>query len=161
MADAMHSIVTKLIRRHPHVFGDGEVDGTGACWQTGARRAREKAKAIIQTHPLDGAGSRLLERHVSYNPRRRQHCSIAKHWRTKIPLAQATAVHQRETVKFLWQLVALSNEHDVNAEDALRRLVRDREEDARVEAHFIAAPPCHLLHYRSIANYNLVGLICP
>ena len=56
MADVMHHIVRKLIRRHPHVFGDVTVDGSSevtANWD--AIKAQEKAdKGQAAGSPLDG-----------------------------------------------------------------------------------------------------------
>ena len=56
LADAMQSIVTKLIRRHPHVFGDVDVDGIDAVWANwDAIKVQEKAaKGQVINHPLDG-----------------------------------------------------------------------------------------------------------
>lgn len=129
MADAMHGIVTKLIRRHPHVFGDVQVDGTRAVlanWDV--IKAQEKAaKGITQSHPLDGVPAALpaLEK-------ARQLQSKAN----KADLLDRKAVAQQNQAlrsalgeqtdeaafgRLLWQLVALAHEHDVNAEDALRR----------------------------------------
>ncbi|MEZ4622650.1 MAG: MazG nucleotide pyrophosphohydrolase domain-containing protein [Caldilineaceae bacterium] len=61
LADAMQSIVTKLIRRHPHVFGDVSVDGVDAIWANwDAIKAQEKAaKGQVVEHPLDGVPTAL------------------------------------------------------------------------------------------------------
>ncbi len=138
MADAMHSIVTKLIRRHPHVFGDVEVDGTGAVlanWD--AIKAQEKAaKGITQTHPLDGVPASLpaLEKARQLQSKAKKAALLDRkalaHENPMLAQAIGSAISEETVGKFLWQLVALSNEYDVNAEDALRRFaVRYREEN--------------------------------
>ncbi len=58
-ADVAHAITTKMIRRHPHVFGDGEARSAGTAKGFWERiKAEEKAaKAAAQQHAGTGAGS--------------------------------------------------------------------------------------------------------
>ena len=60
-SDVARGIADKMIRRHPHVFGDSEVDGSAAqtvAWE--AQKAEERrAKAVAAGRPesaLDGVG---------------------------------------------------------------------------------------------------------
>ncbi len=61
MADVMHHVVAKLIRRHPHVFGETEVAGVSdvlSNWD--AIKAEEKAaKGEATPGPLDGIPAHL------------------------------------------------------------------------------------------------------
>ena len=58
-ADVAHAITTKMIRRHPHVFGDGEARSVGTAKGFWERiKAEEKAaKTAGQQHAGTGAGS--------------------------------------------------------------------------------------------------------
>lgn len=128
MAQVMHNTVTKLIRRHPHVFGDIVVEGVEtvlANWD--AIKAQEKAaKGQTQHHPLDGVPATLpaLEK-----ARELQSKAVKAGLLDRAALAQADArlAHwattpptEEELGEFLWRLVALAHTAGLNAEDALR-----------------------------------------
>lgn len=128
MADVVHGIVTKLIRRHPHVFSDTVVDGVQtvlANWD--AIKAQEKAaKGQTSTHPLDGVPAALpaLEK-----ARQLQSKAAKAKLLDRRELAQAlpelatrlgAAPDERQLGEMLWQLVALAHQWELNPEDALR-----------------------------------------
>jgi uncharacterized protein YabN with tetrapyrrole methylase and pyrophosphatase domain len=128
MADAVHSIVTKLIRRHPHVFGATAVDGVQtvlANWD--AIKAEEKAaKGLASGHPLDGVPAALpaLEK-----ARQLQSKAAKAGLLDRAALAQASpalaalfgeAMDEQQLGELLWRLVALAHKAGLNAEDALR-----------------------------------------
>jgi len=128
MADAMQGIVTKLIRRHPHVFGNVVVDGVETVvtnWD--AIKAQEKAdKGQIERHPLDGVPAALpaLEK-----ARELQSKAAKAGLLDRAQLAQADpalAQWQQEPIteealgELLWRIVALAHRAGLNAEDALR-----------------------------------------
>ncbi len=128
MAQAMQSIVTKLIRRHPHVFGDVIVDGVDtvlANWD--AIKAQEKAaKGQSNVHPLAGVPAALpaLEK-----ARELQAKAAKAGLLDRATLAQAdprlahwlaTPPTEEELGEFLWRLVALAHTAGLNTEDALR-----------------------------------------
>ncbi|MBX3015790.1 MAG: MazG family protein [Caldilineaceae bacterium] len=128
MAAAMQSIVTKLIRRHPHVFADVAVDGVEtvvANWD--AIKAQEKAaKGERPGHPLDGVPATLpaLER-----ARELQAKATKAGLLERAALVQAeprlaawasSPLDEAELGELLWQIVALAHRADLNAEDALR-----------------------------------------
>ena len=128
MAQVMQNIVTKLIRRHPHVFGNVTVDGVEnvvANWD--AIKAEEKAaKGQTQLHPLDGVPAALpaLEK-----ARELQAKAAKAGWLDRATLAQANSLmtlSQPETLteeslgEWLWGIVALAHTAGLNAEDALR-----------------------------------------
>ncbi|MEO0558290.1 MAG: nucleoside triphosphate pyrophosphohydrolase [Bacteroidota bacterium] len=63
IADVMRAEMTKLVRRHPHVFGDEVVSGTGEVlrnWEAIKRAEREEAgKAVTAPSVLDGVPEAL------------------------------------------------------------------------------------------------------
>ncbi len=128
MGDVIHHIVTKLIRRHPHVFGNADVDGVDQIWANwDAIKAQEKAdKGLPARHPLDDVPERLpaLEKARVLQSKA---AKLGLLNRTELAQANAQLValvgdapDERTIGKLLWQLVALAKEHDVNAENALR-----------------------------------------
>lgn len=133
MSEVMRGIVTKLIRRHPHVFGDVAVTGVDnvlANWD--AIKVQEKAAQGIQPHPLDGVPAALpaLEK-----ARKLQSKAAKLGLLDRAALAHRTpalsallanasnpaaAPSEADLGALLWQLVALAHEYDLDAEDALR-----------------------------------------
>ncbi|MCX6048097.1 MAG: MazG family protein [Chloroflexi bacterium] len=128
MADVINGVVTKLIRRHPHVFGDTIVDGVQSVltnWD--AIKAQEKlAKGQRQPDPLDGvpAGLPALEK-----ARQLQSKAAKAGLLDRVVLSQTTpelatllgaAPTEARLGEILWQLVAFAQTVDLNPEDALR-----------------------------------------
>jgi MazG family protein len=128
MADAMRSIVTKLRRRHPHVFEDVVVDGVQTVltnWD--AIKAQEKAeRGVAHTDPLDGVPAAL----PALEKARQLQSKAAKSGlldraalAASDPTLAAFLENQLDEAKlgeFLWCLVAVAHEAGLNAEDALR-----------------------------------------
>lgn len=128
MGDATQSIVSKLIRRHPHVFGNTKVDGVDAVLVNWDRiKAEEKAaRGITAVHPLAGVPAALpaLEKARETQSKAQKANLLDRH-----SLAHENALLVRalgsapDGAAFghaLWQIVALAKEHGVIAEDALR-----------------------------------------
>lgn len=128
MADAMHSVVTKLRRRHPHVFADLAVDGVeGVLTNWDAIKAQEKAaKGLVPGHPLDGVPAALpaLEkaRQVQAKGAKAGLLDRAAIAQANPALAAIFAAGMDEGAlgELLWQVVALAHASGLNAEDALR-----------------------------------------
>lgn len=128
MAQSMQSIVTKLIRRHPHVFGDVMVDGVEtvlANWDT--IKVQEKAaKGQTQVHPLDGVPATLpaLEkaRELQSKAAKAGLLDRARAAQADPALAQwqPAALTEERLGELLWRVVALAHTAGLNAEDALR-----------------------------------------
>lgn len=130
MADVVRGVVTKLIRRHPHVFGDVTVSGVEhvlANWD--AIKAQEKNEKGMPPDPLDGVAPALpaLEK-----ARKLQSKAAKAGLLDRSALVQANpmlaallgdAPDERKVGQILWELTALANLHGVNAEDALRSFV--------------------------------------
>jgi tetrapyrrole methylase family protein/MazG family protein len=141
MSDVMRGIVTKLIRRHPHVFGDvtvSNVDHVLANWD--AIKAQERAEQGVKPHPLDGVAASLpaLEK-----ARKLQSKASKLGLLDRKALAQQTpelaAIFARQPDEarlgaLLWALVALAHTHDLDAEDALRAYAVGFREEAEEKA---------------------------
>ncbi len=130
MGDVVRGVVTKLIRRHPHVFGDVNVSGVDhvlANWD--AIKAQEKAEMGVKLSPLDGVAPGLpaLEK-----ARKLQSKAAKAGLLDRRALATANAAlcallgdtpDEEKVGELLWQLVALANLHGVEAENALRSFI--------------------------------------
>ena len=141
LGDVMHGVVTKLIRRHPHVFGDAQVDGVGQVlvnWD--AIKAQEKAAKGIAPHPLDGVPAAL----PALDKARELQSKAAKaglldrsavgHANPALVASLGQRIDAEAVGQALWQLVALAKEHDIIAEDALReQAVRFRAEHQKAK----------------------------
>lgn len=129
MSDAMHSIVTKLIRRHPHVFGDTQVDGVQtiiANWD--AIKAQEKAeKGLPPPHPLDGVPAALpaLEKACQLQSKAAKAGLLPSPASTtlgdRLGQVEDTPLTEEQLGAILWRLVELARHSDLNPEDALRQ----------------------------------------
>ena len=128
MADVINGVVTKLIRRHPHVFGDTVVDGVqGVLTNWDAIKAQEKiAKGQTQTYPLDGVPAVLPALEKARQLQSKAAKADLLDWDT---LSRATPAlvnllgvtpDEMRLGEVLWQLVALAQLAGLNAEDALR-----------------------------------------
>ena len=83
---AARSITDKLIRRHPHVFGDSDADNVDAVWAQWEKIKREEKKGTQHERPsvLDG-----IPRHLPALQRAEKLVKKArKNGLTKIPLAK-------------------------------------------------------------------------
>ena len=126
MGDIMRGVVTKLIRRHPHVFGDVDVSGVDhvlANWE--AIKAQEKADQGLAPGPLDGvpAGLPALEKARKYQSKAAKQGMLDRQNLGADPALAAllgNAPTADQLGALLWQLVALAHTHDLNAEDTLR-----------------------------------------
>ena len=144
LADAMQSIVTKLIRRHPHVFGDVKIDGVDAIWANwdAIKRQEKLAKGQSVDHPLDGVPAALpaLEKARQLQSKAQKaalldRAALAATIDTALGAFQE-AVHRRtlneaHLGEFLWIVAAVAQQAEINAEDALRSYgVRYKDEQA-------------------------------
>ena len=129
---AARSITDKLIRRHPHVFGDSKADNVDAVWVQWEKIKREEKKGTQHERPsvLDG-----IPRHLPALQRAEKLVKKArKNGLTKIPLAKP--IKQRYTKASLskelfalaeyaqnkgWQPEALLRTETKKQEKALRK----------------------------------------
>jgi tetrapyrrole methylase family protein/MazG family protein len=127
LADVMRGVVTKLIRRHPHVFGDVEVtDVAGVLTNWDAIKAQEKAEKGITPHPLDGVPPALpaLEKARKLQSKAAKlgllDRAAAAQADPQLAALLAGELDEARLGALLWQIVAIAHSHDLNAEDALR-----------------------------------------
>jgi tetrapyrrole methylase family protein/MazG family protein len=128
LADVTRSIVAKLIRRHPHVFGETVVENVQEVLQNWeAIKAAEKAeKGQSMVSPLEGAPAGL----PALEKARKLQSKAAKAGlldRAQLAATVAAALARFDAQpdeaslgELLWQLVAQAGRHGLNAEDALR-----------------------------------------
>ncbi len=128
ISDVLTHIVEKLVRRHPHVFGDQSVNGTeevAVNWD--AIKAEEKAgKGMEPAGPLEGVPAQLpaLEKARKLQSKARKAGILdlqALAASEPAMTAWLGATPDSETIgEALWALVALADENNINAENALR-----------------------------------------
>lgn len=127
LGDVTEGIVTKLIRRHPHVFGATLVDNAAEVvvnWD--AIKQQEKAAKGVTASPLDGVPAALpaLEKARQLQHKARKAGLLDRGALAHRNPALAALFDARNDdqpfAEALWQLVALAAERDVNLEDALR-----------------------------------------
>ena len=131
LAEVMRGIVTKLIRRHPHVFGDVAVDNMDQLlsnWD--AIKKAEKAEAGKPAPgPLDGIPTALpaLEKARKLQSKAQKAGLLDRSaLAASDPRLAALFFDEMDEASlgaFLWQVVALAHQHDLNAENALRAQV--------------------------------------
>jgi tetrapyrrole methylase family protein/MazG family protein len=128
MADVVQTVVTKLRRRHPHVFGDTVVDGVERIitnWD--AIKAQERAaKGQPLASPLDGVPAALpaLEKAHQLQAKAAKAGLLDRaalaHGDPRLADLRAGLKDEGALGALLWQLVALAHTVGLNAEDALR-----------------------------------------
>ena len=126
LPDVIRQIVAKLVRRHPHVFGDAVVSGTDevlANWE--AIKAAERAANGELRSPLAGipAGLPALAQADAYLDRmsRLRALSAADApWRPLAELPAGAAVSPEIVGQALFGLVAWARARGIDAESALR-----------------------------------------
>lgn len=128
LGDVTQGIVEKLIRRHPHVFGEVNVEGSVqvlANWE--AIKREEKATKGIAPHPLDGVPQALgaLEKTRQLQSKARKANLLDRAALAQSNPALAALLGDEPDAatlgELLWTLSALAAEADLNAEDALRQ----------------------------------------
>jgi tetrapyrrole methylase family protein / MazG family protein len=128
MPEVISLIVEKLIRRHPHVFGDAVVRGTDevlANWE--AIKRVERQRNGTAGSPLTGvpAGLPALAQADAYQERMsrlRDDRAPEAPWARLATLAQGDVVTADLVGEALFELVAWAREHGVDAESALRHV---------------------------------------
>jgi tetrapyrrole methylase family protein/MazG family protein len=122
----IQGIVSKLVRRHPHVFGDEEVSGTAevlANWE--AIKRAERANNGEQRSPLAGvpAGLPALAQAQAYLDRMSRLAAIdvpAAPWGMLANLPEGAVVPPELLGEALFGLVAWAWQRHLDAESALR-----------------------------------------
>ena len=125
LADVMAAICEKMIRRHPHVFGDTPLPDSEAVlsqWDQ-IKQAEKRAKNQI-LQPLDGIPRTLPALEAARELQKKaKKAQLAFPEALASPAADATnPLTEAELGTQLWHLVALAADHGLNAEGALRRI---------------------------------------
>ena len=123
LADVLAEISRKMIRRHPHVFGDSKLEDSDSVlkeWDQ-IKQAEYRAKGK-QRGPLDGIAKGLpaLEGARLMQSRSRKAGADPDAHAANIN-ENGTADPELELGHRLWRLVAAATESGINPEDALRR----------------------------------------
>jgi uncharacterized protein YabN with tetrapyrrole methylase and pyrophosphatase domain len=124
--EVAHHIVDKLIRRHPHVFGEVAVSGTDevlANWE--AIKAAERAKNGEKRSPLASIPPGLpalaqAEAYLDRMSRLRPHAAPAEPWAALAALGRDDALTPELLGQALFDLVAWAMARGVEAESSLR-----------------------------------------
>jgi tetrapyrrole methylase family protein/MazG family protein len=126
MADIMGSVITKLIRRHPHVFGNVEVDGVDHVLRNWDEiKAQEHAERGRAPDPLGGIPASLpaLEKARKLQSKAEKQGLLDRAAlagaRPEITNLLGPSPSEQELGALLWQIVALAQQSDLNAENAL------------------------------------------
>lgn len=133
------SLVSKLVRRHPHVFGDLQVRDVDQVWANWERIKRSEKEGSIRERKsaLDGIPRRMpglmrAQKLVKKASKAGLPTALEerrpKARRPKAPKAAAAGVETPESVgEHLFGLAALCQERGWSAEDLLRAEIRRRE----------------------------------
>lgn len=132
LADSLQTVIHKLTERHPHVFGDQQIEGTSDVrrrWESAKRREKGRASlldGVPRTLPALNRARRVQEKAASVGfdwPR------VADVWakvREELGeledacVAENTAAVREELGDLLFSLVNLGRFLQLSAEDALR-----------------------------------------
>ena len=154
VADVARGIVEKLVRRHPHVFGDVSVDGTDQVLANWEQIKRSERGYEDRTSILDGipAGLPALMRALEVSKRV---VRVGFEWPSvsevldkveeetaelRAEIAQGDAARAADELgDLLFTLVNVARQLQVDPEDALRRMTRRfAARFRRIEAHAAA-----------------------
>jgi tetrapyrrole methylase family protein/MazG family protein len=128
MPEVIELIVDKLIRRHPHVFGDAIVSGTEEVlqnWEAIKRAERQRNGA--ERSPLAGVPSALpalaqAEAYLDRMSRLQEAVTLEAPWARLAALAPDDALTADTLGEALFDLVAWGRARGVDAESALRQV---------------------------------------
>jgi len=137
MADVLQGIIAKLIRRHPHVFGEMEATTSGEVishWQEIKRGEGQLAEGPFADLPITMPALARAQRIEQVAPARgltaeRDEAELLARVRKGLEEVSRLTGKEAEEVwgTLLFDLVALANLKGVDAESALRKAVRDFE----------------------------------
>ena len=134
IVDVLEAINTKLVRRHPHVFGDLQVKDARevlANWETRKDRERTPNASLLKDLPRQLpalAYAQALQRKLArFGLRTEWDAEIAQSLITALGEAAGSAPpedRRRALGQLLWHVAAFAGAHEIDLEDALRTLNR-------------------------------------
>jgi len=137
MPDVLGGIIAKLIRRHPHVFGEEEATTPGEVmshWQEIKREEGQLAEGPFADLPLTMPALARAQRIQQVAPARgltveMDEAELLARVKKGLQQVAQLSVENAEAVwgRLLFDLVALASLKGVDAESALRKAVRDLE----------------------------------
>lgn len=125
LADVMAAVCEKMIRRHPHVFGDTPLpDSESVLSQWDQIKQAEKRAKNQTLQPLDGIPRTLPALEAARELQKKaKKAQLAFPAALAAPAADATKpLTESELGTKLWHLVARAADQGLNAEGALRRI---------------------------------------
>lgn len=125
LREAIAAVGEKLVRRHPHVFGDSRISNEDEMWQQWDRikkseKGKEERRSVLDGIPTDLpalARAQKVQKKMNNLPVQISQCSET----------DPEAALGEE----LWSLVCKARELKVDAEQALRRVLAMREREIR------------------------------
>jgi len=122
-------IVEKLIRRHPHVFGDVKVENVDQVWANWERIKREEKHGTVRARPsaLDGIPRHLPALQRAQKLLKKAHKAGLQPAPSGRPSALAKSAKKSAVGSLLFALAAWCQEQGWSAEDLLRQETRRQE----------------------------------
>jgi XTP/dITP diphosphohydrolase len=123
--DVAREVADKLIRRHPHVFGDTKVSGSEEVlenWETQKRAEKGRTSAVdgvALSQPALSLVTKLLSR--------------AEKNGVQLDLPQQQAITESELQERLLALIASANSSQIDVESVLRNVARDLIEQIQIK----------------------------
>jgi len=123
--DVAREVADKLIRRHPHVFGDTKVSGSEEVlenWETQKRAEKGRTSAVdgvALSQPALSLVTKLLYR--------------AEKNGVQLDLPQQQAITESELQERLLALIASANSSQIDVESVLRNVARDLIEQIQIK----------------------------
>lgn len=121
--DVARTMVDKLLRRHPHVFGDADaktVDAVWAQWDQ-IKKAEKQGTTRERTSALDG-----VPRHLPALLRAEKLIKKARKAKL-VEEKKLPALTEKQLGEKLYELAAYAQSQGWSAEDALRKQLKERE----------------------------------
>ncbi len=123
--DVAREVADKLIRRHPHVFGDTKVSGSEEVlenWEAQKRAEKGRTSAVdgvALSQPALSLVTKLLYRAEKYG--------------VQLDLPQQQAITESELQERLLALIASANSSQIDVESVLRNVARDLIEQIQIK----------------------------
>lgn len=163
MAEVIHGIHTKLVRRHPHVFGDTQVNGVAEVLQNWERlKAAEREKKGKKEASLLDSTPKALPALTQADQYQARAARVGFEWPDlsdvldkiqeeieEVRQAETQEARHDEVGDLFFALVNLARRFDIDAESALR------EANARFRRRFTYIEDSVRLQSRSLAELSL------
>lgn len=127
MKEAIEQVSEKLIRRHPHIFGDKKISSTDEVVENWEAVKKQEMSSKGRKTILDGIPLTLPAL-----PRTQKILQKLKRVKSDLfPKIDLTVKSEEEIGESLWKLLAEAENSSIHAESALRRFSARKEEEFR------------------------------